>query len=139
MNRFWPAFIALLVTGCATPIGEFKEEDFIWREQTINANYQEVYRRVLGGLRRCGALTGYGNIYTDISSGHFDMYVTGIYGPSQWVVGVIDIKQLDDRRSHVRVGVNRRHAPLSPGLRETRRQQWIDWTMGRENNKTCGP
>lgn len=127
--------LSVLVTGCATPVGQFTEHDFDWIEVRADVGYQALYRRMLDNFRRCGNAVPEGNMYTDTRVAHIDVYLPGAYGGrSDWVIGVIDIRATGDNASMIRAGVNKSH-PES--RREGYGAQWRDWANQQPNQYTC--
>jgi hypothetical protein len=100
--------VLLFCTGCFTPIGKIPKEDFGWQEKIIEADYQEVYRRVLNGFRTCKPGIAEGNLYTDIKEGHFDVYLVGFLGTKHpGALGMIDIKADEKGNTIIKVGVQK--------------------------------
>jgi hypothetical protein len=126
--------LALLVclgalTSCATPIGQFKESDLTWTKFDKDVNYQEVFRNLKEGFRRCApGLFADGNLYTDIKEGHFDIYVTNILGGrSQWVYGIINIRANFPDGSTVDIGVKNAFDNPVFGKKGGRREMISGW------------
>ena len=119
----------LVFLGCATPPGQLKESDLIWQEKTIPANYQEVYRRVNNGFRRCGVGVPEGNLFTDNKTGHFDVYIPqglGLGGGSSWVLGLIDIKSISSNSAKIKAGVLNRYE----NQQGAQGKLWLRWASG---------
>ena len=75
-----------------------KKSDFVWEERVVAANYQEVYRRILSGFRKCGEIIPEGHLYTDIKEGHFDVYIRQTFGGrSDFVFGIIDVIYINEK------------------------------------------
>ena len=98
----------VIVASCATPVGQLKSNDMAWTKLEMEMNYQSVFRNVKEGFRKCGShFFADGNLYTDIKEGHFDIYLTDIFGgKSPWVYGVVNIKNIDSSYSALEIGVN---------------------------------
>ena len=134
------SLIFITMTGCATPAGKIPESDFVWQEKIIEANYQEVYRRIVNGFRTCKdvvAEVAEGNLYTDIKEGHFDIYLWNVLGGrSDWVLGIIYLKPDDKGNTIVRVGVQTIYdRPLLGGHGKYRRL----WLKFAEGDLSCKP
>ena len=97
-----------MLTSCATPVGQFKENDMIWTKSEMEMNYQVVFRNIKEGFRKCGLhFFADGNLYSDIKEGHFDIYLTDVFGgKSPWVYGVVNINNIDPNHSTLEIGVN---------------------------------
>jgi hypothetical protein len=78
-------FIVLLLTaGCAPSIGNYTEEQIIYKEDTLLIGYQEAYRNFISGLRHCKELgVPEGNLFYDIKEGHIDLYVASVDGSTR--------------------------------------------------------
>ena len=132
MNQRIAIFFLLIVIGCATPVGKLKKSDFAWEERVISANYQEVYRRILSGFRKCGEVIPEGNLYTDIQEGRFDVYVRQTFGGrSDFVFGIIDVIYRNENATLVRVGVQTIYDGVSSfGTKGRTRKLWLKWAEG---------
>lgn len=115
--------IVLLLVSCATPVGQFKESDFTWTRASINSNYQAAYRNLKDGFRKCGdGLHIDSDLYTDINTGHFDIYVSYPFGEKSPVVfGVIDLKQIDQNNCHIAIGLT---------FRGHKGSRFLNWANG---------
>jgi hypothetical protein len=79
---------------------------FCLAEKVIEADYQEVYKRIENGFRTCGDLLAQGNLDTNTPRGHFRIYSRDeLGGRSDWVLGIINVKRDDKGNTIVRVGV----------------------------------
>lgn len=132
----------VLLSACATPIGQMTEDDFNWSEETVHAGYQEVYRRITNGLRSCDGdgipAVPIGNLYTDNRTAHIDVFLGSMYGGhTRLPLGMIQIKALSEGATQVRVAGHKtpESAKFRPGA--YRRQQWLDWAAGRPNDQHC--
>ncbi len=102
--------------NCATPIGQYKESDFTWKEKIIMAKYDEVYTRVLNGFRKWGQCVAEGNIYSDKKAGHFDIYLKALgHGRSDFVIGMIDLQEQKNGTTLMRTGSLRPNSPIFGG------------------------
>lgn len=123
--------------GCATPAGKIPESDFVWQEKIIEANYQEVYRRIVSGFRTCGDVIAEGNLYTDIKEGHFDIYLRGTFGGrSDFILGVIHLKPNDKGNTIVKVGVQTIYDRPLFGRHGKYRKLWLKFAEG---DLSCKP
>jgi hypothetical protein len=128
-------FIALI--GCATPAGKISKSDFVWQEKVIEANYQEVYNRIVNGFRTCGDLIAEGNLYTDAQKGHFDIYLRDpLGGRSDWVIGIINLKPDNKGNTIVKVGVQTIYNGPLFGEHGKYRRLWLRFAEG---DLSCKP
>jgi hypothetical protein len=98
--------ILVLITGCATPSGQMKKEDFVWSTVQVNFTYQEAYRRIKEGFRSCAWPTE-SELYIDTKSGYFDVFLPGMFKEkTAWVAGRIDITESGSQTATVNIGVN---------------------------------
>jgi len=128
------AVMVATLTACATPIGKFTDEDFVWSRREVADNYQAVYRTVFQTSKECAGVRTEGNLYTDIRQGTVDVYLADAFGGrSPWVLGTVRIEALSDDLTRVSVGVNKSlDKPLlgkEGGQRETI-MQWADGVSG---------
>lgn len=109
MRKFVFLFL-FFALSCATPPGKLTDSDFSWDEATIDAPYQEVYRRIVKGFMICPPQDLYfleRDLYTDISQGQFWVFSAGGFpgvhrGP--FVIGKIFVDSLGPSTSKVRAG-----------------------------------
>jgi hypothetical protein len=124
-----------ILTGCGVPIGQIPESDFIWHEKKIDANYQEVYRRIQTGFRSCSQYeTGYpeGTLYTDIKMGQFDIYLPGWPGQrTTHGASVIKITEGINDSSIIRIGIVKRFKSY-----EKKTKLWFNFA---DKNYNCDP
>lgn len=121
-----------MLTSCATPVGQFKENDMVWTKTEMEVNYQSVFRNVKEGFRKCGShLFADGNLYTDIKEGRFDIYLTDVFGgKSPWVYGVVNIRNIDVDHSALEVGVNNTYEDPVFGKEGGGREMITRWASG---------
>ena len=128
---FVSLFFVSTSLGCFTPIGKIPDSDFVWEDRTIKVNYQEVYRRVLAGVRTCKPGIAEGNLYTDIKEGHIDVFLVDMFGGKHpGVLGIILVKEDHNGDTVVRVGVQTVYDdPLfaPPGRL---RKKWLNFAEG---------
>lgn len=132
-KHFFTISMLILITmvSCATPVGKIPESDFAWQEKVIEENYQEVYRRILNGFRKCKPGIAEGNLYTDIKEGHFDVYLIDVFGGKHsGVLGVIDLKSDDKANTIVRVGVQAIYDRPLFGGHGRYRKLWLKFAEG---------
>lgn len=132
------AAAAVTMGGCATPAGQFKDDDLAWTRLTVNETYQQVYRNVREGFRRCGdAFVAEGNLFTDIKAGEFDFYLTDIFGGrSSWVAGFVKIEAVDDKSARLAVGVNKNYDKPLLGEAGGIRRNIVAWSSAKYD---CSP
>ena len=120
------------LVSCATPVGQFKSNDMAWTKLEIGMNYQSIFRNVKEGFRICGShFFADGNLYTDIKEGHFDVYLTDIFGgQSPWVYGVVNIINIDSSHSALRIGVNNIYDNPVFGKKGGGREMIAKWASG---------
>jgi len=131
-----------LMFGCATPPGQLKESDFVWQEKTVAANYQEVYRNVNNGFRKCALGVPQGSLYTDIKKGHFDVFHSGglvkMRPEMTRTIGQIEIISKGEKSSFVKAGANTYDAAsiwTYIGTVPKYTEKWLRWASG---DLTCG-
>jgi hypothetical protein len=135
MNRLKliPIILSLLIlSSCATPAGKFKESDMAWTKMNLPLNYQAVYRNLNDGFRTCGpSYFPVGNLYTDINEGHFDIYLSDMFGgSSEWVYGRVSIKDIDGDSSAISIGVNNAYDNPLFGKKGGGREMISQWAQG---------
>lgn len=135
ISRRITVFFLLIITSCVTPIGKFKESDFVWEEKVITANYQEVYRRILLGFRRCKVGVPESNLYQDIKEGRFDVYLDQAFvgGRSDITLGMIYVVYKTNDISIVKVGVRYIFDKPLFGEEGGKRRLWLKWAAGNIN------
>lgn len=102
--------IVLLVMGCASPVGEIKDEDYVWSEAILNTNYQPVYRNVIRGYQNCVNAVPSPSLDPDNKKGQVVFYAGGVAG---WVYGKATVDAVDDNTTKFRIGVIREYdAPV---------------------------
>lgn len=117
--------IILLLSSCATPVGQFQESDFNWTKTTIDLNYQAVYRNLKDGFRTCrSGLSIDSEIYTDINTGHFDIRFDS---RAAWVFGMIDLQHIDQNNCQVSIGVIRAYDDPLFGRTGKYRELFLNW------------
>ena len=96
INRLLVIASICLLQACATPIGKFKESDMAWTKGTVDISYQQVYRNLQEGFRKCfPMLFVEGSLYPDINKAHFDIHLVNMFGSrTAWVFGVVDINYM---------------------------------------------
>ena len=121
-----------MLTSCATPVGQFKESDMAWTKFEVEMNYQAVFRGVKEGFRKCGShLFADGNLYADIKEGHFDVYLTDVFGgKSPWVYGMVNIKNVGPSHSVLEIGVNNTYDNPLFGNKGDGREMIAKWASG---------
>lgn len=121
-----------MLTACATPIGQFKESDMTWTKLEMEMNYQSVFRNVKEGFRKCGPYYfADGNLYTDVKEGHFDIYLTDVFGgKSPWGYGVVNISGIDENHSAFEIGVNNAYDNPVLGKEGGGRETIAKWAAG---------
>lgn len=130
------SLIFMAMIGCATPAGKISESDFVRQEKVIEADYQEVYKRIVNGFQTCGDLITKCSLNADTKEGHFDVYRTVPGGRSDWVIGIIYLKPDNNGNTIVKVGVQTIYdGPLFGEHGKYRRL----WSKFAEGDLSCKP
>lgn len=125
------AVLATIVGGCATPIGKFTDEDFVWSHREVDDGYQAVYRTIFTTSKECGGIRTEGNLYTDVRQGTVDIYLVDVFGGrSPWVLGTVRIEAQADDRTQISVGVNRSMDNPLLGKKGGQRETIMRWADG---------
>jgi hypothetical protein len=125
------------MTGCATPAGKISKSDFVWQKKVVEADYQEVYKRIVNGFRTCGDLIAEGNLNTNTQKGHFSIYPRDeLGGRSDWVLGIINLKPDNKGNTIVRVGVQIIYDGPLFGEHGKYRRLWLRFAQG---DLSCKP
>jgi hypothetical protein len=113
MKKMILALLLLIMMGCATAPGRFTKDDFAWTVINLPVTYQESYRRMAEGFRRC-AINVDKELFTDTMTGHFDLFLSDMLGgKSAWVLGVVDITSVPPGGSVVQIGITHKYdSPL---------------------------
>jgi len=100
--------------------------------------YQEVYRNVNDGLRKCGShWLVEGTLYTDIEEGRMDVYVFNKYGSTNWVFGLVTVKSIDLNHSFVEIGINKRYDDPMFGKKGKIAEMYSRWAAGTYLRSDC--
>ena len=97
--------VAVLLAGCATPIGQIPESDFTWQEKQVNLDYQEVHRNLVRGYRSCVSSSAESYLDTENKKAQFDVYLRNSSSMTRYVLGVIQVNAISENSSNIRVGV----------------------------------
>lgn len=124
----------ILLSGCAaTPVGKIPESDFVWQEKNTVTEYQKVYRNLVNGFKTCTHSAIEPIIYTDTKEAHIDVYIRNVYSPTKFVLGVINVKALNDSSTNVRVGVQSIYDKPVFGEEGVKRKKWMSFVDGNTN------
>lgn len=107
------ALCAMLSSCATTPIGKIESSGFESKTIVVNAGFQEVYRNIVFGMKKCNTLgVPFGNIYTDINEAHIDIFMGGhennISRESAYPYGEIAIKKIGEKSSEVSIKLVKR-------------------------------
>ncbi len=91
--------------GCATPPGRLDKTDFEWTEINTDYTYQEAYRRMDAGFKKCGFPIE-NALFTDNQTAYFYIFLPDMLGgKSAWVLGKVDISAKIPAGSVIEIGV----------------------------------
>ena len=105
MRTAFPLFAVALLAGCATPVGQIPESDFVRETNELAVGYQAAYRNIRDGFARCLDPQPQAELYTDIPEVRLVVYLG--YGPGSIVVGTITLSEVSPTSSRVKVGVQK--------------------------------
>ncbi|OGW36122.1 MAG: hypothetical protein A2X58_08565 [Nitrospirae bacterium GWC2_56_14] len=113
LKRFILFFFAVfMLSGCITPAGQLTHEDFGWKTVKTKYDFQESFRRMNTGFRKCGQFVAEGNVYNDNKTAQIDLYFKAAFGGrSDWVAGRVDIAA-DGTGSVVNLGLIQRMSAI---------------------------
>lgn len=118
---FFPSVLA----GCATPSGQLSKDDFEWSEVKGDYTYQEAYRRLDTGFKKCGNPIE-SAIFTDNQTAYFYVYLPDMFGgKSPWVLGKIDVLSAGQSSSVVSIGVQHNYDKPVFGDSGKIRKVWV--------------
>ena len=101
----------IMMGGCATPPGEYKADDFVWKEITVNSNYEKVYSGYVEAGRKCNGmwdlgLKGY--IFNESKRGYLDVFMPSsifVGMGSTYVEGKVDFRMENEKTTKVNIGL----------------------------------
>ena len=123
------SLIFAAMIGCATPA--VKKSDMVWQKKVIEANYQEVYARIINGFKTCSDLVAECKLNPDTKKGRFNIYLRdALGGRGDWVIGVIYLKPDNKGNTVVRVGVQTIYDGDLFGVHGKYRRLWLKFAEG---------
>ena len=117
--------IILMLAGCATAPGQIPVSDYDWSEIKAPISYQEAFRRIDTGFKKCDSHTE-SMMFTDNKTAYFYVYLTT---DSKWVLGKIDIAAASENSTSVKFGVQKMyHSPVfgEPGRIRSIWEKFLD-------------
>lgn len=126
--------VAVFISGCAAGPGELKKEDMVWYTETINANYQEVYRRINIGFQHCASSSRVeGQLYPDLGIGSYEVIAQSYpFATPPRAMGHIDIrKSTETDKTEIEIGVKKLiDKPLLGGEKGKVGRLWMKYAKG---------
>jgi len=134
------AFTAILLTGCAaTPGGQVRNEEFVFEERALPFDYQTAYRNLRNGFQKCGAQYRVADADLEATAhvARFGVYLKAANGGrTDYMLGVISVKQVDADSSAMLVGVQASYDNAVFGHRGNIRKTWFALANG--SYTSCG-
>jgi hypothetical protein len=121
------AAIAFLLTACATPPAQLKDDDFDWSETTVSLPPGKVFSGLQAYSRACGGILSQAPEWYPTPTGDgskVDLFMRGIAGQTEFVYGLIELSETQDGATKVRTGVQTVYS--KPAFRK--RGWWIEKT-----------
>lgn len=123
------ASVTIVVSGCATPPGQFKESDMDFVNYTVAQSISQVSDRIQDYERMCGGLVKEfaSTWYPPKSDGSItiDLFLKGLGGSKQdWVAGIIVLNKVSEASTEVKIGVNKTYSRPVFG----KSMGWVDKT-----------
>lgn len=118
---------SMLITGCAAPPGQLKENDFDWTHATLSMPPNEVFAGLQAYSRICGGILDQAPAWYPTATGDgakVDLFLRGIAGQSEFVFGAIELMLDQQGNTVVRTGVQTIYS--KPAFRK--RGWWIEKT-----------
>jgi hypothetical protein len=135
LKKLYILFIIFSIYGCAeTPVGKIPDSEYVWANKYIPANYQEVYRRLINGLRGCSYASIEPFLFTDIKEANIDVYFRTTSATTRLVFGVIRIKETSNNNTLVKIGVQK--SADNPLFEEPGRLR-MSWMSIAEGSSSC--
>jgi hypothetical protein len=98
-------FSFIVFLSACTSLASRSDSDFEWEVQTVDIGYQEAYRNLREGFRRCDIYDITAELYTDTKKGFIEISAKRLVNAGPRVdIGVIYIDSKNESQSQVRVG-----------------------------------
>lgn len=106
--------LSLILISACTPLANRSDAEFEWEHQTFDKGYQETYRNLNEGFRKCRNLYLTSELYTDKQQGFIEIYMkTIINTKSEIGVGILYIDSKGESISEVRFAKTRKSTAIS--------------------------
>jgi hypothetical protein len=113
----------VFLQGCATPVGNFKENDFVWKEGVINKTCDDIKIEIAEAFSSCSQI-----LLKDVSSPgliNYVAYLNNVSSPTNWVFGLIKGKP-ENGQCNIKIGIQKKYEISVFGNDRRNRETWFE-------------